>query len=465
MNRRKFGIMAAGSATALAAGLGCTRPAWAAVDADRLKSELTPFGAERAGNADGTIPAWTGEALPLPSGWNPQTDGLMPDFFASDPKVVSIDSSNMDQHADRLSFGLQYMMQKYGFRIDVYPTHRTARAPQWVYDNIYNNALNAKSVPKGTKYGFTDAYGGIPFPILDNDPEVAAAQAMWNSTLGFGGTGQTRNSCNYLVNSEGTLILAEGMRAHAYHPYYLQGGSAATFDGIASKTFVEALAPASMLGQNAINWAPTNILVTPEQTWSYLPGQGRVRLAPDLKYDTPAPSFDDYANSDEYNLWNGAFDRYDWKIVGKKEMYIPANNNKLYLATAKDACLKNFIDPSLVRFELHRVWIVDAVVSPGKRNVLHHRRFYLDEDGYGIMLADAWDAQGNFWHFGYNTTEYRADLPGGIGSTFVIRDVQAEHYLVGGGIWNEAPYNQPIDWAIPPLNLFNPRTLGAQDQF
>ena len=47
----------------LSAGLLCAATAWGAVspqDAARLGAELTPLGGERAGNADGSIPAWNG---------------------------------------------------------------------------------------------------------------------------------------------------------------------------------------------------------------------------------------------------------------------------------------------------------------------------------------------------------------------------------------------------------------------
>jgi|GEM_PF-6689648 len=51
---------------AVVLGIAWTGSVIAAVPADiaeRLDQDLTPLGSERAGNADGTIPAWTGGAV------------------------------------------------------------------------------------------------------------------------------------------------------------------------------------------------------------------------------------------------------------------------------------------------------------------------------------------------------------------------------------------------------------------
>jgi hypothetical protein len=465
MNRRKFGILGASSMAALSVGLGDVRPARAAVNAGLLKTTLTPFGADRAGNADGTIPAWTGGMAEVPSGVTPG-QGLMPDFFANDAKLISIDASNMEQYKDKLAEGTMLMMQKYGLRIDVYPTHRTASAPQWVYDNIYKNATSATLDPHGAKYGFGGAYGGIPFPILDPDPSVAGAQVMWNHAVVWQGTGYTRAGANYIVDSNGVLTLAAGYSIATIFDYYQPDKTIADYQGYSSKAFVSFNGPASLVGEEAVTWSATNTLQTQDHTWGYIPGEGRVRETPDLYYDTPAPSFDDYANSDEYEVFGGALDRYDWTLVGKKEMYIPYNNNKLLFATPEQGHQPHFINPDYVRWELHRCWVVDAVVSPGQRNVLHHRRFYIDEDAWNIGVGDSWDAQGNYWHHGMLFIENRPDIPAGAKyTTTAVFDLQFNRYLTNAGNWNVAPYNGPMTIGNPPLDLFDPRTMASQNQF
>jgi hypothetical protein len=465
MNRRKFGILGASSLIAMLAYLGKARPARASADPNLLNTTLTPFGAERAGNPEGTIPAWTGGLTELPPGWD-GTQGLMPDFFADDKKLFSIDASNMDQYKDKLAEGTMLMMRKYGFRIDVYPTHRTQSAPQWVYDNTAINVTAAIPDPHGVKYGFTGGYGGPPFPIPDTDPSIAGAQLMWNHATPWQGQWFTRCMGNFLVDSTGSLILADQQKEHAIFLYYLKGKTVADYEGLYAKYLIEHQGPASLQGQEAIDWFPTNTFSVSDRVWSYLPGQGRMREDPNLEYDTPAPSFADYANQDEYNIMNGALDRYDWKLLGKKEMFIPYNNNKAALATAEEAHLPHFLDPDIIRWELHRVWVVDAVVSPGKRNVLAHRRFYLDEDTYAASLGDSWDAQGNYWRHGNTLMMNRPDYPAGaLFGALAMYDLQAGHYLTSTGQWNETPYNAPVDFSQPEMQIFNPRTMAAQAQY
>ena len=108
-----------------------------AEEAARLKSDLTPFGAEKAGNKDGTIPAWNGGyTTPIPGD---KPGGRRGDPFKDEGPLYSITAKNAEAHADKLTDGAKAMLKKYpdSFRVDVYKTHRTAAAPQWVYDNTF----------------------------------------------------------------------------------------------------------------------------------------------------------------------------------------------------------------------------------------------------------------------------------------------------------------------------------------
>jgi len=463
MNRRKFGLLGA-SSMALAAVLGKARPARATPDASLLTTTLTPFGGTRAGNADGSIPAWTGGLTEIPAGWTPGT--LMPDFYASDAKVLSIDASNMDQYKDRLAEGTMLMMQKWGFRIDVYPTHRTFSAPQYVYDNAIKNVATAGPAPAGYRYGFVGAYGAIPFPILDADPAIAGAQAMLNHAVLFEGEGWTRSFGQYTVDETGALTLGVAEREYTWYSYYRQDASLADFDGIYQLGFFKNLAPSSLVGQELVYKYPTNTYDNPERIWQYLPGQGRVREDPNLLYDTPAPALNDYANQDEYGVFAGAIDRYDWKYLGKKEMYVPYNNNKLILATAAEGHQRHFLNPDLTRWELHRVHVVEGTVAPGSRNVIARRRYYLDEDSWVACMGDTYDAQNNFWRHPQLILENRPDYPCGVvPQTVALYDLQANRYATLDGQWNEAPYNSDILIGVPQAQLFNPQTMAAQAQF
>jgi len=459
--KTKLSLLLAGSAIAFSA-----HSAAAAVTPDQaalLKTTLTPLGAERAGSADGLIPAWTGGATTPPAGWTASQN--MPDLYASDQPVVTINAANMAQYQDRLSSGVMAMMQKYGFSIVVYPTHRSAAAPQWVYDNTYQNALNAKPDPAGARFGFSGAYGGIPFPIPDADPLQAGAEIMWNHQCRWQGSHEIVDYASYVVEG-GVVTLGSGFKYQEIRPYYDQAGSLSTYNGDLIRGFFQFGAPPSTDGQELLEWEPSDQGQSAIQVWQYLPGQGRVRKAPELLYDTPMSQEDDVSNYDEAFVFYGAEDKYDWKVVGKKEMYIPYNDNGLISASPQSVFLTHFIDPNKLRWELHRVWIVDATLHDGERNVVPHRRFYIDEDTWNAALADEWDAQGNIWKEDMMISETRPDLPGTIYANSVTYNIQADQYVALGGPWGVAPYNTPPDYVTKPVpSTFNPQTMGAQDQY
>ena len=67
-------------------------------------------------------------------------------------------------------------------------------------------------------------------------------------------------------------------------------------------------------------------------------------------------------------MFAGRSDRFDWKIVGKQEMLIPYNSNRLHTPTKdSDVLLANHLNPDHVRWELHRVYVVEATLKAGQR--------------------------------------------------------------------------------------------------
>ncbi|MNF54626.1 hypothetical protein D3C84_360600 [compost metagenome] len=114
-------------------------------------------------------------------------------------------------------------------------------------------------------------------------------------------------------------------------------------------------------------------------------------------------------------MFNGAPDRYDWKLVGKKEIYIPYNNYELASPKLKyDDILKaGHINQDLARYELHRVWVVEATLKAGERHIYAKRRFYVDEDSWSIALSDQYDGRGQLWRVGelMQVHDYKAQVP------------------------------------------------------
>ena len=374
-----------------------------AEEAAKLGAELTPFGAEKAGNADGTIPAWDGGYTKVPAGYESGTQ--RPDPFADEKPRLVINAANMAEHADKLTDGVKALLKKYpDFRLDVYPTHRTAAAPQWVYDNTKKNATNAKLVSDG--YGVEGAYGGIPFPIVKNGYE-----AILNHRLAWQGETVEFPMLTHVVTSDGNRVLATKANEFDQRPYYFQDGNVESFDGYYKIARLFTSAPVSKAGEAILLHEPVDAGAKARGIWQYLVGQRRVRKAPTISYDTPDFVTSGIGLFDEAFMLLGPIDRHDLKLVGKKEMYVPYNNNKASNAPVEELLGKNFLNPDHVRWELHRVYVVEATLKDGKRHVVPKRKYYIDEDSWQILLQDGWDAQGNIWRLNYALTLLCPDIP------------------------------------------------------
>ena len=388
---------------AIVCGLLATASAWAAVSAEeaaKLKSELMPLGGEKAGNKDGSIPAWTGGyTTPIPGFVN---GGKRGDPFASEKPLFSVTAKNIAQYADKVTDGQKEMLRKYPdtYRLDVYRTHRTAAAPQWVYDNTLKNATRAtieNSIVSG-------AYGGIPFPIPKNGEEV-----MWNHTLRWRGAAFHNHFSGVQLTGEGKIVPTVEADMDIQMPYYDKGGSLEKFDGTFWAIRMRYLGPAIRAGE-AITGVNT---MDPAkwQAWVYLTGQRRTRKLPNACCDTPSPASAGLMNFDQSDVFNGRTDLFDWKLVGKQEMLVPYNVNRQFKYTSKNLVLGNHINPDAQRWELHRVWVVEASLKAGKRHVQPKRKFYVDEDTWTVLLGDHWDANGRLWQTGFADVVVMPDLP------------------------------------------------------
>lgn len=410
----------------LVAGLlsaGAARAGVSADEAAKLKTVLTPFGAERAGNKDGTIPAWTGGLTTPTPGF--QNGGRRPDPFANEKSIFQINAKNMDQHADKLTDGTKALLKKYpdSFRLDVYKTHRTAAAPQWVYDNTFLNATRA-TVQESSAGAFTkDAYGGIPFPIPKTGTEV-----MLNTKMRWRGESWQKEASNYQVTADGKPILLSRISQDNMAPYYFKEGSADQFGGHYWDVRLDTHGPAirageAIIGHQTLDESKTN-------TWVYLVGQRRVRKLPNACCDTPTPAAAGILSFDEVETFLGRLDRFDWKLVGKKETYIPYNSNRTLVPTKdSDVLGTRHLNPDHVRWELHRVWVVEATLKAGQRHTSPKSLYYIDEDSWLPVLADRRDANGQLWRTIYSTPVAMPDLPGQVPFGFGAYDLLAGYYV------------------------------------
>jgi hypothetical protein len=442
-------------AAVLAALLAGATGAQAAVPADeaaKLKTTLTPLGGERAGNKEGTIPAWDGSFPKLPAGY--RSGDPRPNPWPGEKPVLTISAANLAQYADKLTAGTQALMKKYpSFKLEVYPTHRTGVAPQWVYDNTAKNATRAKLVDDG--YGVEGAIGGIPFPVTKNPYE-----AIWNHRLAWVGTSMTSQVRVFMVTPDGRRGLASAGNQTWDNRYYQPEQSLDKFDGYYVYGKFLATGPGYKAGEAILVHESINSK-QPRNLWQYLVGQRRVRKAPSVAYDTPDSVTSGIGLFDEAFMLFGPIDKYELKMVGKKEMYIPYNNTAAAAVKVDELVSPHHLNPDKVRWELHRVWEIEATLKPGQRHVVPKRRYYLDEDTWQIVLLDGWDAKGELWRTNFTLATFNADVPAVLGNMlWGGYELQTGSYYL-----NMAPNELPVYYKqLPsiPSSFFQPETLAAE---
>jgi len=410
--------------------------ALAAVSADEAKqigTSLTAVGAEKAGNKDGTIPEYTG-GIKAPAGFQPGTT-VRPDPFADEKPRLVITGKDASAQGDKLTEGTKELLKRYPtMRVDVYPTHRTVVVPQRVLDNTLKNATGAKTAEGGV--ALENVMAGYPFPI----PKTGS-EAIWNHLLRYNGLGYDNPRYeNWNVDSAGVPTLAVAADANWAWPIFdpkKSGPISASDPYWMSK--LQYVGPARRNGEALLLIDAVNPLKQPRRAWQYLPGQRRVRLAPDLAYDTPNPGAAGAGTYDDVSVFNGAIDRFDWKLIGKKEMYVPYSSYRLtYHKAAADITKPNHLNPDLVRWELHRVWVVEATLKPGQRHIYSKRTFYLDEDSWAALASDQYDARGQLYRSSFAFQSFSYDVQAPFVDTFAIYDFSSGVYNITGLF---GPYN------------------------
>ncbi|SMH37293.1 DUF1329 domain-containing protein [Azospirillum agricola] len=423
-------------------------------EAEALKGALTPMGAERAGNKEGTIPAWTGGLTKAPPGFKPGDP--RPAIHPEDKLQFSIDAKTMGAYKDKLSPNLMALMAKHpNFRIDVYPTRRTVGFSQWSYDQTFLNATRTITTNDGLTV--ENAFGGTPFPIPKTGREV-----IWNAQMRITVPEMETVARNWVVMASGEKVMLSELSMRVAYPMYDQTNSLEGYQkgpGFFSLTRTEFTGPAVKNGEMMLIRYPIDTYTNKNDVWQYLAGQRRLRKAPNLAYDAPNSYTSGMTNMDESYGVSGALDRFDVKLLGKKEMFIPYNNNNIALAKTETILTPNVPNPDVVRWELHRVWVVEMTVKPGQRNTVPHRVVYIDEDSWNFAMVDSFSADEKPWKVTYFTQYVCPDGPmTGFAGYFSI-NLQNGVYLMEGDI-SGSP--KPLNW-LPksPASYYTPDALAA----
>ncbi|MBX3702917.1 MAG: DUF1329 domain-containing protein [Steroidobacteraceae bacterium] len=429
-NMLRAGVLAVAGAAAAASA------AVTAQQAARLGADLTPMGAEKAGNAAGTIPAWDGGITSAAKAGFPnfKSGGHHPDPYASDKPLYKVDAGNMARYADSLTAGHKALLNAYKgtYFMNVYPSRRSAAFPQRIYDATRANAATARLTGAGT--GVTGAIIGVPFPIPSQGVEV-----IWNHILRFRAEIAERIIGQAAVTRTGAYNLVK-FRDETMVGYSLPGATEAALDNVVLYFIQETIAPARLAGEILLVHETLDQTLEHRKAWLYNPGQRRVRRAPNVAFDNPGTGSDGLRTSDQFDIYNGSPERYDWKLVGKKEILVPYNAYPLHSNKLKNSDIISplHINQEHARYELHRVWVVDATLRSGQRHIYKRRTFYVDEDSWQILVVDCYDNRDQLWRVqeGHSINYY--EIPTFWTTLELTYDLQSGRYLALG-LDNEEP--------------------------
>jgi hypothetical protein len=400
----------------------------------QLDGPLTPIGAERGGNADGSIPAWTSKIVGTPPGLHYTAGDRYPDPYANEKPLVVITPQNLHQYESKLTEGQKAMFKRYpdSFKMYVYPSHRDFALPESKYSAIRTWA--ARTTMTSDQNGLREFPPLAPFPIPKSGVEL-----MWNLRFASDLIAEDAVYDQAVVYPNGNVVWGKTQ----YTVYAPLGAD--VFDPknpLNSKSFYRTTIMLPLSDRGTIitgyeMWDQEG--ADTRRTWVYNPGTRRVRQAPEFGYDQPdGPG--GFRTVDDDRLFNGSGQRYDWKIVGKREVYVPYNNYKLLDPKVKYASLltKGHENMEFMRFELHRVWVLQATLKENFRHQYAKRVLYIDEDTWNAVAADNYDARGTLWRTNFAPTIYAFDARDFYSTSTFYHDLVSGAYYADR-LTNEAP--------------------------
>ncbi|MGR3219578.1 MAG: DUF1329 domain-containing protein [Candidatus Anammoxibacter sp.] len=387
--------------------------------------KLTPIGAIRAGNENGTIPPWTGGITSIPEGYKKGDHHQDP--FPNDKELFVINSTNVNKYSVNLSAGQIALLKKYpSFRMHVYQTRRSASFPQYVYEATINNEKTAKLHEDGNSV--ENSTVGIPFPVPVNGQE-----AIWNHILRYRGEAVLAINVQVPVTKSGDYTLLKTI-----DDWFFQYNNK---DISAKEKHIKVfylkqtiVAPPSIAGFIALFHEPVAMSTESRQIWVYVPGLRRVNRMPHFAYDFFPDGTEGLRTADQYIMYNGAIDRYDWDLIGRKELYVPYNAYKIHSdkLKCKDIIKPGHINTDYTRYELHRVWVVEATVKSGKKHIFPHRTFYLDEDSWQALIIDMYNKDGQLWRVSEGHVINYYEVPTLLTTLETHYDLKSGRYYIDG---------------------------------
>ena len=416
-----------------------------------LGATLTPAGAQKAGSRDGVIPLWTGGEAQRGSMDKPE--------FPNDPAVdgdkplFTISHTDYQKYADQLSAGQKELFRRYGdYKMVVYPTRRVASFPEFIYRNTAWNATHCKLIGTDTP---DQCRGGFPYPIPTN-----GAQIVWNHMLRWRTDAVRRYNQQAIVQPNGryqVTKLLEDVKffiPNSQHPDY----TLTTTQRDTLYYLNHTIEPPRLAGTFTLVHDRTGVGADGRVAWLYSPGVRRIRRAPTVQYDNPVEGTDGNQYYDQVDMFNGNLALYDWKLIGKREMFIPYNSNKISTAgtTIDDIIHPHHMNQNLARYERHRVWVVEAQRKPGKSHVFKKRVMYFDEDTWLLVEEDDYDNRGTLYKYHEGYMIFQPQPQASTTVPEVIYDFASGRYFMTAMINGTAPNKFDVEYAD---SYFTPAAL------
>jgi len=405
--------------------------------ANRLGQDLTPMGAEKAGTESG-VGAWSGQSIDGSALLQGYDGGALPNPYASDKILYTVTAANAGEYDSVLSVGQKALLATYPdtYKLNVYQSRRSCTYPDFVYKAAKRNAQVGKVVDDGN--GISESIMAAPFPIPSSAVEI-----VWNHTLRYRGERVARDFNFAAPTASGDFTLTDTRDEIIFAYSDAQNARAEDLDNISIWFVAYTSAPARRAGNVVLVHETLNMAKEGRKAWTYSPGTRRVRRAPNIAYDNPVTNGDGLATSDQYDGYNGAPDRYNWTVSGKKVQLTQQNNYNAVLTPYDQLLQKGHANADVMRYELRRQWVVEGNLKGNARHIYAKRVLRMDEDSNQMSAGEMYDGRGELWRIQEigQAPDYRpeAHVCWTVGGEFTY-DLLAGRYL-GLGMKSGQPAN------------------------
>ena len=431
----------------MALGLAAAAPAAVADDSALLGTKLTANGANPAASADGMIPAYTGGITTPPPGYQKGGDHIDP--YGDDKPLFTINAANMAQYENRLSAGQKELMTRHpeSYRMDIYPARRACALPQFVYDETKKNVSRARLTDNGN--GVAGARIGVPFPI-----PKSAVEIFWNHNFHWHGHRYhaVTSGANVYAGGARTKIIREDWRYNFYAdpqgPYPEHVNNQFHWMGIWK-------APARFSGSGFSMFNTINQVERPRNGVMFNPNTRKIMRAPSgaVTYDGPMSTADGMRENHNMFLFSGAPDRYEWKLKGKQEIFVPYNAYKASATTTTHEALMTpyHPNPDFLRYELHRVWVLEVTQKPDVNMEQARRIFYVDEDSWIFLMSDVYNSKDELFLVQHGFIKNYYEAPACVLEFDVMHDLRTDNYNIDHIKLDNGPAD--LDYDIKPSDF------------